>query len=162
MQEGNKACKMRGCALQESITVSFCTGELKLEMTRDYVQLKSVKSLLVWKALIFFWSLYLCKLVEIPDRSSVEIIWWWRINFHLTGFHMTNWKRLSLWGVVGEVGGSKRGRSLVYVKFYGLHCCMHFTMSLLSKIKRILKKKDSSLLWTLKTPIGGSTSLSVQ
>lgn len=112
MQEGDKASKMSGCALQESITVSFCTGKLKLQMTRDYVQLKSVKSLLVWKAFVFFWSLYLCKLVEIPDHSSVEIIWWGRKNFHLTDFHRTNWKRLSLWGVVGEVGGSKRGRSL--------------------------------------------------
>lgn len=43
MQEGNEACEMSGCALQESITVSSCTGKLKLKMTRDYVQLKSVK-----------------------------------------------------------------------------------------------------------------------
>lgn len=30
----------------------------------------------------------------------------------------------------------------MHVKFYGLHHCMRFTMSLLSKIKRILKKKE--------------------
>lgn len=33
MLEGNKAVKMSGCALQESITVSFFTGKLKLQMT---------------------------------------------------------------------------------------------------------------------------------
>jgi len=47
MQEGNKACKISGCALQDNITVSLWTGKLKLEMIRDYVQFKSIESLLV-------------------------------------------------------------------------------------------------------------------
>lgn len=68
MQEGNKACKISGCALQDNITVSLWTGILKLEMIRDYTQFKSVKSLLVWKVLVFFRSLHLGKLVGIPDH----------------------------------------------------------------------------------------------
>lgn len=37
--------------------------------------------------------------------------------------------------------GVKEEGVWMYVKFCGLHHCMHFTMSLLSKIKRIPKKK---------------------